>query len=339
MPVTATSAQETFIGAGDVYCDGVAVGATQDSNLFRVVREYFSPKYNGAPGPLKGTDYIVSETAELEVTIPELDTSKLGYMVPGAVTVAGDAVGVALGGGGSGTLAADSVIGATNIRVSSVTNITTNDILQIGAAGAREFRKAVTVGTTGAGGTGIDLDAPLSKAHLTGDAYVEVVVNLMAADSSAGATNIKVASVTGLVVGDWCRIGWAVDAEVRKLTFVGTTGGAGTGLSFNEPLQQPHRNGDYTVEQTTSGSSTVASDTGNTRRIPSAAYHTWLLVVPGLDGRSVRFTLYNAIMTDNAEFEATDDGNLAPRLILQARWDPAAPTTCPWLIEKIGATA
>ena len=54
---------------------------------------------------------------------------------------------------------------------------------------------------------------------------------------------------------------------------------------------------------------------------------------------SLTLTLYNAIMTDNAEFEATDDGNLAPRLILQARWDPAAPTTCPWLIEKIGATA
>ena len=339
MPVTATSAQETFIGAGDVYVDGTSVGATMESNVFRVTREYFTPDYNGTPGPLKGADYIVSEVAEMEVSIPELDTTKLGYMVPGVTTVAGDAVGVAVGGGGSGTLAADSVVGATNIRVSSVTNISQNDILQIGAAGAREFRKAVTVGTIGAGGTGIDLDAPLTKAHTTGDAYVEVVSNLLAADSAIGATNLKVAAVTGLVVGDWVRIGWATDAEVRRLTFVGTTGSSGTGISFNEPLEQPHRNGDYTIEQTTSGSSTVSSETGTTRRIPSAAYHTWQLRVPGLDGRAVWFTLYNAIMTDNAEFEATDDGALAPRLVLQCRWDPASISTSPWLIEKIGATA
>ena len=338
MPVTATTAKEIFIGAGEVYCDGSPVGATQDNNVFRVVREYFSPKLNGTPGPIKGTDYIQSETAELEVTIPELDATKIAYMVPGAVSTAQDAIGVVLGGGGSGTLAADSIVGATNIRVSSVTNITTGDILQIGAAGAREFRKAITVGTIGAGGTGIDLDYGLGKAHTTGDAYVEVVSTTLSADAPAGATNLKVAAVTGLIVGDYLRFGWGGEQEVRQLTFVGTTGGAGTGVSFITPTQLPHRLGDYAEETTNEGSSLVTSTTGTTRRIPSAAYHAWELRLAGLDGREIRYGLTNAIMTENAEFEAGDDANMAPRLTLQARWDPASITTSPWTITKIGPT-
>jgi hypothetical protein len=93
------------------------------------------------------------------------------------------------------------------------------------------------------------------------------------------------------------------------------------------------------LEQTTAGSSTVASTSGTSRRLPSTAYHSWELRVPGLDGREIRFGLRSAIMTENAEFEAADDGTIAPRLTLQARWDPASIATSPWYIEKIGATA
>lgn len=339
MPVTGTTAQELFIGAGEVYVDGNAVGATMENNVFRVTRDYYAPTLNGTPGPLKGTDYVQSETAELEVTIPELDPTKLAYMVPGSSAVAGSADGVAAGGGGSGTLAADTVIGATNIRVSSVTNITSGDILQIGAAGAHEFRKVVTVGTIGAGGTGIDLEGALTKVHLTGDAYVEVVSTTLALDAPAGSTNIKLAAVTGLVIGDYLRFGYPGQQEVRRLTFVGTTGALGTGVSFNEPTMLDHRSGDYALEQTNAGSSTVSSTSGVSRRLPSTAYHSWELRVLGLDGREVRFGLNNAIMTENAEFEAADDGTLAPRLTLQARWDPASIATSPWSIQKIGPTA
>jgi len=339
MGVTATSAQELFIGAGDIYIDGVVAGATMENNVFRVTREYFAPKLNGTPGPIKGTDYVQSETAELECTVPELDPTRLGLMIPGSVTTAGSADGVALGGGGSGTLAADSAIGATNIKVSSVTNITTGDILQIGAAGAHEFRKVVTVGTTGAGGTGIDLDVALTKAHLTGDAYVEVQSTTLALDAPAGSTNLKVAATTGLVIGDYIRFGYSGEQEVRRLTFVGTTGAGGTGLSFNEPTNTNHRSGDPLLEQTNLGSSTVSSNSGTSRRLPSTAYHNYELRIPGLDGREIRLSLKNAIMKDNAEFEAADDGALAPRLKLEARWDPASIATSPWTIEKIGATA
>jgi len=104
MGVTATTAEEIFIGAGDVFVDDVAVGATLDNNVFRVVREYGTPDLNGVPGPLIGLDYIESETAELEVTVPELGADKMSYSIPGSVSVVGDAVGIATGGGANTTL-------------------------------------------------------------------------------------------------------------------------------------------------------------------------------------------------------------------------------------------
>jgi len=339
MPVTATTASELFIGAGEVYVDGQPVGATMDNNMFRVTREYYAPDLNGTPGPIVGTDYVQSETAELEVTVPELDPTKLSYMVPGSLATAQDGIGVPAGGGGSTLLAAGSIVGATNIKVDAITNFTAGDVIQIGAAGAREFREILVVGTAGAGGTGIDVEGALTKAHTLGDAVVEVVSTTLALDAPAGSTNIKVASVAGLVVGDYFRFGYPGEQEVRQLTFVGTTGAGGTGLSFTEPTQLAHRSGDIALEQSNAGSSIVESTSGSSRRLASTVYHAWELRVQGLDGREIRFGLRDAIMTENAEFEAADDGTLAPRLTLQARWDPASITTSPWYIEKIGATA
>jgi hypothetical protein len=339
MPVTAQTSKEVFIGAGEVYVDDQPVGATTENNVFRVVQEKFAPELNGTPGPLVDLDYIQMETAELEVSIPELDPTKLSYMVPGATSVAQDATGIPTGGGGSTTLAAGSTVGATNIKVTAITNFAIGDVVQVGAAGEREFRKVTNVGTAGAGGTGIDLNYGLSLAHDNLDPLVEVDATTLAADVPAGSTNVKVASVLALVVGDYIRFGWGADWEVRKVTFVGTTGAGGTGVSFNEPTQFVHRSGDILLEQTNEGSSLITSTAGVSRRLPSTAYHKWELRVPGLNGREVRFTITKGIMTENAEYEAADDGALAPRLTIQARWDPASITTSPWSIAKIGPTA
>jgi hypothetical protein len=333
MPVTATTAQELFIGAGEVYVDGQPVGATMENNMFRVTREYYAPDLNGTPGPLKGTDYVQSETAELEVSIPELDPTKLAYMVPGSTATAQDGIGVASG--ASTTLASPSLVGDSSIVVTSATGIANGDVLQIGAAGAREFRTVLSI----AGAPTITLEGALAKAHAATDPVIEVTSSTIALDAPAGSTNLKVASVMALVVGDYIRFGYPGEQEVRKVTFVGTTGVGGTGVSFNEPTALAHRAGDFILEQTNAGSSIVASTSGTSRRLPSTAYHDWELRVSGLDGREIRFGLSDAIMTENAEFEAADDGTLAPRLTLQARWDPASITTSPWYIEKIGATA
>lgn len=72
------------------------------------------------------------------------------------------------------TLAADVAAGADVIKVVSVTNALVNDFVRIGDAGEYEIRKILTVGTAGAGGTGLTLDAPLLRGHDVGDWVVEV---------------------------------------------------------------------------------------------------------------------------------------------------------------------
>lgn len=335
MPVTATTAQEMFIGAGEVYVDGNPVGATMENNVFRVVREYFAPELNGTPGPIVGTDYVQSETAELEVTIPELDPTKLSYMVPGSIATAQDGIGIPTGGGASTTLASPSIVGATSIVVTSATGIANGEVLQIGAAGEREFREVLDI----SGAPTLVLEGALTKAHAASDPVIEVDATTIALDAPAGSTNLKLTSVTGLTVGDYLRFGYPGEQEVRLLSFIGTAGAGGTGVNFIEPTQLAHRSGDLALEQSNSGSSLVESNSGVTRRLPSTAYHDWELRVAGLDGREIRFGLVKAIMTETAEFEAADDGALAPRLTLQARWDPADITQSCWSIDKIGPSA
>ncbi len=71
------------------------------------------------------------------------------------------------------TLSAAVAAGATNIKVASVANFVAGDKITIDQAangfgkGDPEIRTITAVGTTGANGTGITLDAPLSRAHAT----------------------------------------------------------------------------------------------------------------------------------------------------------------------------
>lgn len=333
--LTATTAEEIFIGAGDFYVDGELQGATMENNVFRVVQTKGTPDLNGVPGPTKGLDYVTDETAEIECTVPQLSNAVLGLAIPGAVITTQDAIGVASG--ASTTLAGGTSAGATSIIVTSAVGIANGDVLQIGAAGAREFRKVTDI----AGAPTIVLDHALSSAHANLDPVVEVVASTLAADAAAGVTNIKLTAVTGLVVGDYLRFGVAGEYEVRRLTFVGTAGAGGTGVSFEVPTTRTHRSGDITLEQTNEGVTRVTSGSGLARRIPSTAYHDIELRVPGLDGREMRFGVNDALSADNPEFEASDDPTnpLAPRVRFQARWDPAASTVSPWFIDKIGATA
>lgn len=94
MGVTADTPVNIVIGAGDVYVDGSIVGATMENNVMRVVRTLFAPDLNGVPGPLEDTDYIQSETAELEVTIPELSSDILELLIPNSdvATSGGDKI-------------------------------------------------------------------------------------------------------------------------------------------------------------------------------------------------------------------------------------------------------
>src|SRR5438552_1861693 len=69
---------------------------------------------------------------------------------------------------GPTTLAAAAAIGATNIKVGSVNGFTAGMAITIDAGANAEAATIMTVGTAGAGGTGITLTGPLAKAHASG---------------------------------------------------------------------------------------------------------------------------------------------------------------------------
>ena len=98
-----------------------------------------------------------------------------------------------------------------------------------------------SVGTAGAGGTGITLTAPTTNAH-NGAVLVDAVV------APAGATNIKVASVTGFAVGDTMLIDTGAAQESVTITNVGTAGAGGTGITFTPALTQLHNGGATVVD-------------------------------------------------------------------------------------------
>ena len=83
----------------------------------------------------------------------------------------------------------------------------------------------------------------------------------LSAATTAGATNIKVASVSNFVAGDKITIDQAAngygkgDPEVRTITAVGTTGANGTGITLDAPLTRGHATARF-VEGSRAGTST-----------------------------------------------------------------------------------
>jgi hypothetical protein len=80
------------------------------------------------------------------------------------------------------------------------------------------------------------------------DATVTQAGTTLAASSAVGTTNLKVASVAGLVAGDNIRVGYLGKYEIRTLTTVGTSGSGGTGISFTGGLVYAHSSGERVVE-------------------------------------------------------------------------------------------
>lgn len=70
----------------------------------------------------------------------------------------------------------------------------------------------------------------------------------LAAAAAAGATNLKVASVTGVDVGDVFRVGSGTALEVVRVTAVGTAGSGGTGLTIDPALRYAQPDGAALVE-------------------------------------------------------------------------------------------
>ena len=122
-------------------------------------------------------------------------------------------------------LAVDARAGATNIKVSSLEDISAGDKIRLDIDSTGHGIEIVTVTKIG------------TQAGRTN----------LAANAAAGATNIKVRSLTGFSVGDKVTIGTPANGETVTVTEAGTPGLEGTGLSFTPALSQAHINDEGVV--------------------------------------------------------------------------------------------
>lgn len=134
---------------------------------------------------------------------------------------------------GAVTLAVVTPAGLSTLKVASVSNFLAGRTITIDTGANQEIRTIASVGTAGIGGTGITLTAPTSLAHLGNAAIAQVA-------AQAGATNIKLTSVTGLVAGATLVIDTGANAETVTVTAVGASGAGGTGVDFTPALALTH---------------------------------------------------------------------------------------------------
>jgi hypothetical protein len=128
-------------------------------------------------------------------------------------------------------LGADAAAGSTNIKVTSVANISVGDTIRLDIDSVGHGIETVTatkVGTQSSRGA-------------------------LSADASAGATNIKVQvrGVNGFAVGDKLTVGTPANHEAVTITAVGASSPTGASVDFTPALAKAHANRESVVGQGT----------------------------------------------------------------------------------------
>ena len=150
-------------------------------------------------------------------TYPAVSKSMEHYEV-GTVTAVGKP-------GTQAYLATDAHAGETNIKVTSVANISVGDKIRLDIESVDHGIETVSVSHVG---------TQASRTNLS-------------ANANAGVTNIKVRNVTGFAVGDKLTIGLPPTQQTVTLIAVGTQGPTGTGLEFTPALDKARVNSEIVV--------------------------------------------------------------------------------------------
>jgi hypothetical protein len=162
------------------------------------------------------------------------------------------------------TLAADASAGDTNIKVASVSGLLAGDTITVDSTGAGPQTVTIAaVGTAGSAGTGVTFTPALSAGHATGS-FVALngrAQTTLSAAAAAGATNIKVASVSAALAGNTIVIdATGANPETVTIRNVGTAGATGTGIDFSPALGFAHANGALVLHNSVrSGSASTAT--------------------------------------------------------------------------------
>jgi hypothetical protein len=131
--------------------------------------------------------------------------------------------------GSQAFLGADAPAGATNIKVTSVANVSVGDKIRLDVDSVGHGIDIVTITRVG------------TQASRTA----------LSADASAGATSITVRSANGFVVGDKLTIGTPANHEAVTIAAVGAASPAGTSVDFTPALTRAHLNREFVVAQGT----------------------------------------------------------------------------------------
>jgi hypothetical protein len=123
-------------------------------------------------------------------------------------------------------LGADAVAGATNLKVTSVANISAGDRIRLDIDSVGHGIEIVTVTNVG------------TQSSRTA----------LAANANAGATSINVRNVNGFVVGDKLTVGTPANHETATITAVSAAGAA---VDFAPALAKAHLNREFVVAQGT----------------------------------------------------------------------------------------
>ncbi len=128
-------------------------------------------------------------------------------------------------------LGADAATGSTNIKVTSVANISAGDKIRLDIESVGHGIETVTVTKVG---------TQSSRGALS-------------ADAAAGATHIKVQvrGANGFVTGDKMTVGTPANHETVTITVVGATESTGVGVDFTPALAKAHVNREFVVAQGT----------------------------------------------------------------------------------------
>ena len=164
------------MGAGNLFVDNVDVGATQGNGVLTIPRKITTLRPNGLTAPILGGDYTADELPTLEAELLEFTATNLAYLLPGATSTT-PATGVM----GSPPYTASTLAAAAvayqqyGIKLTSVTGLVVGAILAFTGPGTPTLmiRTVTRVGTLGAGGSGIDINLPLSAAAASGSAVTQ----------------------------------------------------------------------------------------------------------------------------------------------------------------------
>jgi len=155
-------------------------------------------------------------------------------------------------------LGADAPIGATNIKVTSVSNISAGDRIRLDIDSVGHGIETVSVTNVGTAS---------SRTALTGDA-------------SAGSTSVRVRSANGFVVGDKLTVGTPANREIVTVAAIGAANPAGVSVDVTPALRKAHLGREDVVAQGTGLDLAAPLEFHHAANIPFSARGTGISFTP-----------------------------------------------------------